>query len=273
MINYIIGPVLKFIPENNRFERIWKLAQVDFKKRYYNDKLGLFWALLNPLFQITIYYYVFTYFLVRPVENFALFLYAGMLIWLTFSQASMKGLNIISTKKYLLENIQFNKLDLFYSQLVSSFMGLGFNLVAFIVLCYILGVRYSWDFFLLPILFINLALFSLGTSMILATLKIYLKDIVHLWTIVMLLGFWTSGIFFHADRVLEQFPSFYYLQPFLGLIDNMRCITGIFDGDPEYSHKSFSWSLAGINMAYGIVVLAIGVFVFKRYSHKAIELN
>ena len=60
MINKILRPLIKRLPENNRIELIWKLAQVDFKKRYYNDSLGLFWALLNPIFRILIYCLLYT---------------------------------------------------------------------------------------------------------------------------------------------------------------------------------------------------------------------
>jgi len=34
MIKEILNQISEKLPENNRFERIWKIAQVDFKKRY-----------------------------------------------------------------------------------------------------------------------------------------------------------------------------------------------------------------------------------------------
>ncbi|MFK7934051.1 MAG: hypothetical protein AB8G22_11130, partial [Saprospiraceae bacterium] len=59
-VNKVLRPVLEAIPANNRLERIWILAKVDFKKRYYHSSLGLVWALLNPIFQLSVYYTVFT---------------------------------------------------------------------------------------------------------------------------------------------------------------------------------------------------------------------
>ena len=66
MITELKEQFFEWLPENNRLERIWKLAQVEFKKRYYNDRLGLVWALLNPLFQMGIYYLVFKYIYKTP---------------------------------------------------------------------------------------------------------------------------------------------------------------------------------------------------------------
>ena len=44
---------------SNKIERLWLLAKIEFKLRYYENKLGLFWALIKPLMDIVIYYVVF----------------------------------------------------------------------------------------------------------------------------------------------------------------------------------------------------------------------
>jgi ABC-type polysaccharide/polyol phosphate export permease len=70
--------LVKYWPENNRLERIWKLAQVDFKKRYYNDRLGLLWALINPIFKVIVYFLVFSLFFKVQQENYGLYLFSGI---------------------------------------------------------------------------------------------------------------------------------------------------------------------------------------------------
>jgi len=264
MINSLLKPILSRLPENNRLEMIWKLAQVDFKKRYYNDKLGLLWALLNPLFKIAIYYMVFTYVMDRGRENFAIFLFAGLLIFMAFTEAASKGLTIIQSKKYLLENIQFNKIDLFTSSIISVFLGFSFNLVAYTVILLGVGIKLGSNFLFLPVLLVNVFILCLGASLILATIQIYLKDIKHLWAIIVIATFWSSGIFFPAEAILEKFPEAVYLNPLIGIIDNMREIT-MNNGSPNFSFII-------INYITSIVILIIGLFSFKRFSHKAIEL-
>lgn len=264
MIHSILKHIAPYIPENNRLERIWKLAQVDFKKRYYNDKLGLLWALLNPLFQIMIYYFIFKVILnYNKVDNYALFLFSGLLIWMAFSEGATKGLSILKMKKYLLENIQFNKFDLFYASSFSVFIGLGFNFMAYVILCYAMGVYFDASFFLFPILLLNLALIMMGTAMILATIQIYLKDIVHLWSIITLFGFWTSGVFFRGEIFLERFPPLLYIHPFVGIIMNMRAIT--------MDIGEWQWYMVLVDMIWGISLFLIGRYLINKYSHKALE--
>lgn len=265
MLNSFIKPFERYLPENNRLERIWKLAQVDFKKRYYNDKLGLFWALLNPILQICVYWYIFGHvFKLDKIDNYGIFLFAGIILWFAFSEASHKGLSIIKSKRYLLENIQFNKLDLFFAQVLSVFLGVGFNLVAFLGLCLVFGYRFDLSILLLPIILFNVALISLGVSMILATIQIFFKDIIHAWSIIMLLGFWTSGTLLQGEKLIASFPPIQYIHPFVGIIINMRAITMEIG---EWNNK-----LMLVDLLWGLGLFLIGRYLFQKFSSKALEL-
>ena len=155
MINYLLKPFEDRLPENNRLERIWKLAQVDFKKRYYNDYLGLLWALLNPIFRMAIYYFVFVKIFQRSMPNYHLYLFMGLIFWLFFSESTKKGMTTLLSKRYLIENIVFNRLDLFYSLTLSVVFGLFFNMAAYLAMSLVTGVFFSWHLFLFPIFLTN----------------------------------------------------------------------------------------------------------------------
>jgi ABC-type polysaccharide/polyol phosphate export permease len=255
--------LIQWLPENNRLERIWKLAEVGFKKRYYNDRLGLFWAFLNPLFQMGIYFLVIKYIFKSEEEHFALFLFCGLIIWMAFAECSTQGMDLLENNRFLIENIQFNQLDLFISHTLSVFIGLLFNLLVFFLLCVISQLPITANILVLPILLFNLFLIATGVSLILATLKIYLRDIVHLWAVLILVGFWGSGILFDGAIYKEVFLPLLYADPFVGIIMNTRLI--IMKG------LSPDWNLLLINLATGFAILGIGVFVFKKYAHKFLE--
>ena len=255
-----------WLPDRNRVERVWKLAQVAFKKRYYNDRLGLLWALINPAMRIMVYYVVFTHVFERGregIDNYAIFLFAGLLLWLTFNEGSMAGMRILKTNKYLIQNIQFNHIDLFLSSTIAVFMGLAFNTVVYLGICLAFGMPLGVETLFIFVLYINLFLILMGTAMLLATIKVYLQDITHLWAIITLIGFWSSGIFFPAEAMLKKFYPILYINPFVGMIDNMRNITmlGI---APNYYY-------ALVNFISGLLIFFVGYVFFKKYSHLAME--
>ncbi|MDH3649385.1 MAG: ABC transporter permease [Saprospiraceae bacterium] len=263
MSGSLVGRMAQHLPENNRLERIWKLAQIDFMRRYYNDRLGLLWALINPMFQIAVFYIVFTRIFNSREENFILFLFLGILIWGVFSESSRASLAILRAKRYLIENVQVNKFDLFLSHTLSVFMGFAFNLVIYLVVAMFLDASFNANaLFIIPVL-ITLFLICMGTSMLLNTIYIFIDDIRHVWDIVVFLGFWTSGILYSVDKIIEVFPAFVYINPFLGLLKNGRNAF-LYGLPPDYF-------LLVYNFVFAVLLLLISNYIFKRCEHLITE--
>lgn len=262
----MISSLLKHIPQRNRFERLWKIAQVDFKKNFYNSKLGLLWAFLNPLLRLSIYYFAFTFLMERVregIDNFALFLFSALIFWMEFTRTLKRGMKVLDQKRYLIENIKINKIDLFISLGISSLMAFSFNITAYLIIAFILGTKISSSILILPILIINLYLITLGLCMILSVIYLGLRDIVHLVDILILFGFWTSGVIFPTEKVLVKFPVLYYTNPFMGLFSNVRSIL--------VYNTEINYAILSINFMIGICIYIIGFQVLTSYSQKAFE--
>jgi len=267
MIKEILNQISEKLPENNRFERIWKIAQVDFKKRYYNDRLGLFWAFLNPVMQVLVYWAVFTFLMKRVSEdipNFGLFLFSALICWMFFKEVSKKSMKVLKQKKYLIENIKVDKIDLFLSNGISSLIGFYFNIFAYGVVALLLfNTSFSLNLLYLPILICNLFLMGMGFGMILSTIYIYARDIDHLLDIFFLLVMWTSGVFFPAERVIEFWRPMFYINPFLGIFKNIRAVL-VYD-------STINIQIMSLNFSVGLLVFILGIHVVNKYTHKALE--
>jgi len=253
----------KSLSKNNRFERIWLLAKIDFKKRYYDQGLGILWALINPLFKLLVYYFAFTYIMTSRIPSFALYLFSGIIAWAFFGQATKKGINLLKNKKYLIESIQFEQLDLFISASLSVFFAFLFNLAAYFVIHFLYQVPISLTILYLPILVINMFVLVLGISILLATINIYLRDITHLWDMVLLAGFWLTPIIYQKELILDNYYFLAYINPMFGIIVNLR-ETVLYGRPPLYD-------LFFYNIILAIILMVIGVFVYKKFAHKAVE--
>ncbi len=251
------------IPENNRLERIWLMAKFDFVTRYYGSFLGLFWALLKPLFQLGVFFVVFTMLFKSRTESFLLFLFIGIIMFQFFAESAKGSMNIFKTKRYLLENIQINRLDIFYSAISATFLGFLFNFVAFSVGNLLLNDTFSWSILFFPLVLANLVVMILATQLIFATISIYLKDIDNIWFVLNNLLFWGSGIFFDLSTLTGKAVLIKYFNPLAGILMNARSI--LIYGKPIDSH------LLMINFSTAIFFLLIGLWAFEKYSAKALE--
>jgi ABC-type polysaccharide/polyol phosphate export permease len=251
---------------SNKSERLWLLAKIEFKLRYYENKLGLLWALIKPLMDIAIYYIVFQKIMKQNVPAFASYLFIGLILWNFFVESTSGTVQILNTKKYLYEYSNMNKLEIYVSTLLSNSIGFFFNFVMFLLFFNLLEKDSSYStihtLWILP-LFINLYILSLATSLILSNIYVIAKDITQIWLVFTSFLFFLSPIFYKLDTFKEALPSFDYLNPLAGIIINARKAT--MEGTlPDF--KLFLW-----DYSYSIILLLLGIFLLNKLGSKAAE--
>lgn len=197
------------------------------------------------------------------VENFALYLFSGIITWTLFAQGTKKGINLLKSKKYLIESIQFEQLDLFVSATLSVFFAFLFNLAAYLAIHLLNLIPIYATILFLPILIFNTFILVLGVAILLATINIYLRDIEHLWDIVILAGFWLTPIIYPKEALLEKFYFLAFLNPMAGIVINLR-ETVLYGRQPLYN-------LFFYDMLYAIIILIIAIFIYRTYAYKAVE--
>ena len=264
MLNSLLKPILTRLPENNQLERIWILAKTDFIERYYGTKLGVFWALLNPFFQLVVYYVVFTLLFSVEIPNFALYLFSGLILMMFFSESTTKGLGLLSKHKSILQNIIIRKTDLYYAAIISNLMGFTFNLLTYLVFSIFFNVEYTWYVLYVPIIIINVSIFILAIQLILGIIHVYFRDINHLWDMMLLVLFWGSPVFYSKEVILNKLPALLYVNPLAGILVNLR-ETLLYGNPPDFQ-------LLILNFIVAIVLYLLALLIFKKFADKAIEI-
>ena len=258
-----LGNILTHLPSNNRLERIWKLAQVEFQRRYYNDSLGLLWALIKPLFEVGIYYIVFTNFFPSNIENYAIYLFSGIVIWMVFSESTLRSLTLLEEKIYLIDNIQFNRLDIYYAHIVSIALGFIFNFTAYIVMALIFARPLDIHPLGLTVSLTSLFLTSLGISLIISSIQPYFKDLRHLWDMIILVGFWTSGLLYNVQMIQEKAAWYMFLNPMISIVYTSR--------GSVLSTVPLDLFWLGYGLLFSCMIFLIGYIFFQKIGARAIE--
>lgn len=250
--------------DTNRLERIWLLADIEFKLRYYGNKLGLLWALINPLSQILMFYVVFQVMMGQQIENYAIYVFSGLFLWIFFTDCTNRAVGLLKTKRQLYENTDMNKLEIYIAHHLSASIGFLFNLGVFIVGALISGISPSWHYLFFILIYLNLLILSFGVSLILSNLFLFFNDIGQIWNIVVRFGFFLSPILFRGELFDEKVPFLNYLNPISGIINNTREVL-LFAKLPD-------WQMMGFDFAYAFVILGIGLLMLQKLSPKASEL-
>lgn len=252
--------------KSNKIERIWLLAKIEFKLRYYENKLGLLWALLKPISDIFIFYIAFEVVLKQGIPNFVSFLFIGLILWNFFVESTTGTIQILNTKKYLYEYTNMNKMEIYLSTILSNCIGFFFNLTFFILYYQLIDAgtpSLSWHaLYIIPIFF-NLILLSLAFSIILSCVYVLAKDITQIWMVVTGIGFWISPILYRLEQFREALPGIDYINPIAGIIINARNVM-LYQKSPE-------WSLFWFDYVYAVVLLSIGILLLKKVGSRAAE--
>ncbi|HVU57520.1 MAG TPA: ABC transporter permease [Puia sp.] len=262
----IISIVKDWIQRTNKLERLWLLAKIEFKLRYYENKLGLLWALIKPLMDIAIYYTVFQIILKQGIPAFASYLFIGLILWNFFVESTTGTVQILHVKKYLYEYSNMNKLEIYLSTIISNSIGFFFNFFMFLIFyCLIEKDSHglSWQNFWIIPLFINLFILAIGVSLILSNIYVVAKDIHQIWTVFVSLLLFLSPVFYKLDTFKHALPAFDYANPIAGIIINARRVM--------MEHQPPSFSLLLFDYIYAIILLLIGLTLLNQLGSRAAE--
>lgn len=170
--------------------------------------VGWLWGIIHPVVLLLSYTFVFVICLKQKLgpgqvtTNYPLFLFAGMLPWLLFSETVMRSAGSLLDQANLITKTVFPAeivpISIFLSSLVSHLMALGLVVAA-------VGVvlnHFSVTLVFLPLFLALLGLFAVGIGWIAASLQVYLRDTAQVLTVLLTFWFWLTPIFFTED----QFP-------------------------------------------------------------------
>jgi ABC-type polysaccharide/polyol phosphate export permease len=202
---------------------LFQLVRRDFEQRFIGSAIGWIWALIHPLVLLLSWTFVFEVCLGMKVpanegtSSYPLWLFAGMLPWLLFSEAVQRSASSLLEQTNLITKTVFPSeiipVSVFLSSLVSHLLGI----VLIVAAGGILLNQVSIFLVLLPVYFLLIGLLAVGLGWIVASLHVFLRDTAQIVAVVLLLWFWLTPIFISEEqfppkmRILVISNPFYYL--------------------------------------------------------------
>lgn len=241
---------------------IYELVERDIKKKYKRSILGILWSMLNPLLMMIITAMVFSNLFRFEIQNFALYLLTGQMIFNFYSEATNFSMSSILENGGLIKKVYIPKYLFPISRVVSSGVNLLFTLPAMLIIMLYTGQEISFKIFLCIIPLFLLFCFCLGIGLILSVIAVYFRDIFHLYSVILTGLNYATPIFYPKSIVPEEYlflinlnPLYYYLEAFRDII---------------YKNIFPDLSVLIICMFFSIISLIIGIYFFYKKQNEFI---
>lgn len=204
-----------------------ELVVSDFKLRYQNSVLGYFWSLLRPFSLFVILYLVFVKVLGTggDIPNFGVYLLVGIIVWNYFSEVTNSSVNAVVGKGDLLRKVNFPRYVIVLSGSFSALINLFFNFVIVAIFMFVANTEVSSAIVFLPLLIIELFVFSLALGFLLSALYVRYRDVSFIWEVAMQGAFFATPIMYAFSLVSERSPvaaKFLISNPIAQLMQDMR---------------------------------------------------
>ncbi|NQX36775.1 ABC transporter permease [Herbiconiux sp. VKM Ac-2851] len=194
--------------EQRRLLRL--LTGRELKSRYKDSAGGFLWSLAKPLTQLFIYYLVIGQFLgaARGIENFAIYIFAGLTIYTLFSEIVGAGTGSIIANAGLVKKVYLPR-EIFPLAAVGSAL---FNFAVQFVILIIASIVVGTLSFGPQLLFglgalVLILIWGTAVGVLLAALNVYLRDIQYLVEVVLLLLMWASPILYSWQQAAAILPQ------------------------------------------------------------------
>jgi lipopolysaccharide transport system permease protein len=244
---------------------VWRFRELlvvlmmrDIQVLYKQALLGAGWAILQPVFAVTIFTIVFGYFARMPSEGipYPLFAFAGVLPWTYFAEAVRRSATGLVTDSELVRKIYFPRLIMPLANVVTPLLDFCIAFVILLILMAFYGIAPSWKFLLVPPLMIIAALLALSIGLWLAPINVRFRDIKHTLPFMIQIWMYASPIVYPLSMVPEQWQWAYSLNPMVGVIEGFRW--AVFDqGEPNF----MALGISGVMIVF---LLAGGLVFFRR---------
>jgi lipopolysaccharide transport system permease protein len=239
------------------------LVRRDLTLRYKRTVLGLGWSLLNPLLQLAVFYFVFAYVLPVATEQFALFLFIGLLSWNWFSSSLQLGCAAITDHASLVRQPGFMPAVLPLVTVLSNLLHFLVALPIVLVVLLVSGQSLTWTLLALPVVIAVQFLFTLSIVYALSALHVSFRDTQYLVSATLLLAFYACPVLYDTARVPERFRGLFALNPLVPVLEGYRDIL---------LHGRWPAPLPLLLVALlSLASLALTVALFRRASRGFVE--
>ncbi|WFP62235.1 ABC transporter permease [Mesorhizobium sp. WSM4904] len=241
-------------------ELIFSLIRREIAGRYRGSALGLFWSLLNPLFMLAVYTFVFGVVMkarwtipdqqnaTHSTGEFAVILFCGLIIFQFFAEVVSLSPGLIVANSNYVKKIVFPIQILPVVSAGAALFHAAVSLLVLLVFAYVVFGGVPLTVVLAPVVFAPLIVLVVGIAWTLASIGVYFRDSSQIVTPLVTATMFLSPVFFQRASLPTWLQPWLSLNPLAIPVEGFRNVV-LFGVQPDWLALGY-YSLIALGIAF-----------------------
>jgi len=240
------------------------LTHKELKVRYKRSFLGYLWSIANPLALALVFFIAFKVFMKIPIENYTLFLIAGLFPWQWFLNSVNSSAMVFIGNATLIKKMHFRHEVLVVATILNDMLHFILSIPVIILFLFIYGMQPSVMWLVgIPVLLIVQFIITMGFSLAVSALNLFFRDIERIVFIFTSLMFYMTPIIYSEEMVPAQYRTLILSNPLSILFISWRNLL---------MHGVLGVKDTALALMYSLIVFSIGYLVYRKLKWRFAEV-
>lgn len=239
------------------------LAKHEFIARYTRTLGGILWSVINPLFTVLVFWFVFSVGLKISVPGelpFLLYFVSGLVPWLMFNEVITTSTNGVRNNLNLIKKTPFPSEIYPLVYIFSSTFTHVIYFIILLILMYFNDIPLSMYVLQIPFYYFCLVFFMLGICWALSALNVIHRDVSQGVPILLNLWFWATPLIWSIEMIPEKYNWIIFLNPVVYVVEGYR--QSLLYGMPLWEDVNFGLYFFIIS----IFMFVLGALIFNKFK-------
>lgn len=196
--------------------------------RYKQSRLGILWAVLQPLAMMLVFTLMFTLVRATPGGNvpLPLFVYSALIPWTMFASGLSAAAGALTSHAGLLTKVSFPREILPLTYVVAALVDCGLAALVLAPMMVYYGVSIEWTAAWAIVAIAILALFLTTLALLVSAVQVRYRDVGLAMPVLLQVWLFATPVIYSLDAARDTLPPalyrLYVLNPLAGIVDTFR---------------------------------------------------